>query len=523
MGASLSVSRSWQNHTPMSSPTSAPATGFGRPRGESHASPSLLDRVRRPGAVELVIALTLLGAIVRFATLNVSSVELDESATLILVRHGFGGMLSRIAHGESTPPLYYYLVWGWTRVFGAGTVGFRSMSALIGTITIPVMYLAGREISPRAGVWAAALTTVSPSMFFFSQEARTYGLLVLFSAAAFVAWQRSLREPSARHLAAWGVLSGVALLAHYFAAFLFVSEALILIRRLGWRRVWAPAGGVVLVGLALSPLAYAQRTENKTSWIEGLSLPRRVAESIKMFTVGVYGPLVLFALVLAVAISLAAVVLVLRRGSERERGGARDAALAATGAIAIPLVLAATHLVDVYDGRNVLAFWVPLAVLIAIGLGTANARRDGALLGGALCAIFLALLVSAIAIPKYRRDNWRGAAQSLSKPSGSRLIVAESHAIDPLSVYMGTLSAVKAGVPAVREVDFVALRHLRTVGPPQAAVVPSTAPTGFQPAGITRTETFAIARFRASTPTAPSLSELVRASRITSAEAVLQR
>jgi mannosyltransferase len=508
----------------MSSPASAPAAGFGGPHAESsNTGATLLDRVRRPGPVELVIGLTLLGAGVRFATLNVSSIELDESATLILVRHGFGGMLSRIAHGESTPPLYYYLVWAWTRVFGAGTVGFRSMSALIGTITIPVMYLAGREISPRVGVWAAALTTFSPSMFFFSQEARTYGLLVLFSAAAFVAWQRSLREPNGRHLGAWALLSGLALLAHYFAAFLFVSEALILIRRLGWRRVWAPIGAVVLVGLALSPLAYAQRTENKTSWIEELSLPRRVAESVKMFTVGVYGPLVLFALILALAISLAAVVLVLRRGDEHERSGARDAALAATGAIAIPLVLAATHVVDVYDGRNVLAFWVPLAVLIAVGLGTANARRDGALLGGALCAIFLALVVGAIVIPEYRRDDWRGAAQSLSKPTGSRLIVAEAHAVDPLSVYMGTLSAVKTSAPSVREVDFVALRHLRTVGPPQAAVVPSTPPAGFQLAGVTRTETFAIARFRATTPTSPSLSELVRASGIASAEAVLQR
>lgn len=507
----------------MSSSTSAPAAGLGRTLAEPRTGASLLERLRRPGPVELVVGLTLIGAIVRFATLNVSSIELDESATLILVRHGFGGMLSRIAHGESTPPLYYYLVWVWTRVFGAGTVGFRSMSALIGTLTIPVMYLAGREVSPRAGVWAALLTTVNPSMFFFSQEARTYGLLVLFSAAAFVAWQRTLREPSRRHLAAWALLSGMALLAHYFAAFLFVSEAAILIWRLGFRRVWAPAGAVVLVGLALSPLAYAQRTKNKTSWIEELPLARRVAESIKMFTVGVYGPLVLFALVIALAISLAAVVLVLRRGSERERGGARDAALAATGAIAIPLVLAATHLVDVYDGRNMLAFWVPLAVLIAIGLGTAGAKRDGALLGGALCAIFVALVVSAIAIPEYRRDNWRGAAQALSKPSGSRLIVAEAHAIDPLSVYMGTLSAVEGSAPAVREVDFVALRHLRTVGPPQAAVVPTTAPAGFQPAGVTRTETFAIARFRASTPTVPSLAGLVRASAITGAEAVLQR
>src|ERR1700677_831612 len=232
------------------------------PAGMRHGSTGELNqrraRWRNPSPVELVIALTVLGGVLRFATLNVSSIELDESATLILVHRGFSGMLSHLAKSESTPPLYYILVWAWSKVFGAGPVGFRSMSALIGTVTIPVMYLAGREISQRVGVWAAVLTTLSPSMYFFSQEARAYGLLVLFCAAAYVAWQRSLREPSTRNLAMWCALSSLSILAHYFAAFLFISEAVVLIRRIGWRRVLAPIGVGVLVGLALVPLAASQ-------------------------------------------------------------------------------------------------------------------------------------------------------------------------------------------------------------------------------------------------------------------------
>lgn len=479
-------------------------------------------RWRRPSPLELVLTLTVLGGVLRFATLNVSSIELDESATIILVHRGFGEMLSHLARSESTPPLYYILVWAWTKVFGTSVVGFRSLSALIGTITIPVMYVAGRQISPRIGVWAAILTTVSPSMYLFSQESRAYELLVLFSAVAFVAWQRALREPRTRDLALWAGMSSLAVLAHYFAAFLFISEALILIGRVGWRRAWAPTGAVVLVGLALAPLAISQRADGRTNWIEQLSLPRKLAESIKTFTVGVYGPLVLFAALLAVLIIGGAILLLLRRGEQLERRGARDAALAAGGAIALPLLLAVTHLVDVYDGHNMLAFWVPFAVLVAAGLGTAGARRGGALLGGALCAIYVAMIVAANAIPDYQRNNWRGVALALAKPEAARLIVAEAHAAMPLSIYMGPLRDVSALVPAVREVDFVALRHLRTVGPPQAAVVPLRAPTGFRAAGVTRTETFAISRFVATSATTPTFSQLVRLSAIGNAEAILQ-
>src|ERR1700684_580099 len=154
------------------SPSRAPdATAPSGSGGELKHRPA---RWQGPTPVQLVIALTLLGAVLRFATLNVSSIELDESATMILVHRGFSGMLCHLPQSESTPPLYYILVWAWTKIFGAGPVGFRSMSALIGTLTIPVMYLAGKEISQRAGVWAAILATLSPSMYFFSQEARTY-------------------------------------------------------------------------------------------------------------------------------------------------------------------------------------------------------------------------------------------------------------------------------------------------------------------------------------------------------------
>jgi mannosyltransferase len=479
--------------------------------------------VRRPSTTQLVIALTVLGGLLRFATLSVSSIELDESATLLLVHRGFSGMLSHLSQSESTPPLYYILVWAWTKVFGAGPIGFRSMSALIGTITIPVMYLAGREISPRVGVWAAILTTVSPSMFFFSQQARAYGLLVLLSAAAFVAWERALRTPSARHLALWSALSGLALLAHYFAAFLFIAEAVVLIVRLGWRRVLLPIGAVVVVGLALAPLAIHQRAEGKSNWIEQQSLPRRIAESMKIFTVGAYGPLVLFALALALLVAGCAIVLIARRGNQAERGGARDAAIVAAGAILLPLLLAATHLVDVYDGRNMLAFFVPFAVLVAAGLGAVSAPRAGTVLGAVLCVIYVTMIVAANAIPDYQRDNWRGVAHSLGKPRASRLIVAEAFSASPLSIYMGKLSDAAASVPAVHEVDFVALRHLRTVGPPQAAVVPSVAPAGFHLAGITTTESFSISRFVAASAVAPKVSELARLSGIGDAEPILQR
>jgi mannosyltransferase len=474
---------------------------------------------------QIVIALTVLTAVLRFSTLNVQSIWLDESATMILVRRGFTGMLSHLAASESAPPLYYIMVWGWTKVFGVGALGFRSFSALAGTLTVPVMYLAGRRVSPRVGLWAAALTAFNPAMYYYSQEARNYALFVLFSAVAFVLWWQALENPNGRRLALWAGASILALLTHYFAVFLFVPETLLLARRLDWRRLLLPVGAVVIVGIALLPLAASQRGNGKKSeWIEETALVSRIAETAKQFFVGVYGPLEILTALIAGLLAAATLLLVLRRTDARERRAARDVSIVAAVAVGLPLLAAATHVIDVFDGRNVIAAWVPLAVLLAIGLGAERARRAGLLIGSCLCVLSLGVIVAINLIPGYQRDNWRGAASALSSPpSSDRVIVGELYSSLPLSIYLRDARADTGSVVDTRELDFITLRTRRTGHSPEPpAVVTATGLPGFHPGGVRKTESYAVSRFVASRPIKVQVALLRRLSHEPYAEAIQQ-
>src|SRR5262249_18372677 len=151
----------------------------------------------RPSALQVVAALTLAGAALRFGTLDVQSIWGDEAITIALVHRTFGSMLSHLSSSESAPPLYYVLAWIWTKVFGTGPVAFRTLSALAGTITIPLVWACGREVSDRVAGWAGALAVVSPAMYYYSQEARVYALLIMFCAAAFLFFQRALTRGDA--------------------------------------------------------------------------------------------------------------------------------------------------------------------------------------------------------------------------------------------------------------------------------------------------------------------------------------
>src|SRR3954465_13004406 len=171
--------------------------------------------------LQLLAGITLAGALLRFATLDVQSYWLDEVATVNILRHGFGDMLSAVSAGESTPPLYYIVAWVWSKLFGTGEVGLRSLSALLGTLTIPLVYVLGRElVGRRTGLVAAALCAFNPLLVWYSQEARSYALMILLSGLTLIALIRVLDEPSGRRYALWALAAVAAVCTHYYASFL---------------------------------------------------------------------------------------------------------------------------------------------------------------------------------------------------------------------------------------------------------------------------------------------------------------
>src|SRR3954454_7715927 len=186
---------------------------------------------------QLLAVLTALAAILRFSTLHLQSFWFDQAVTVQVVLGSFGHMQSSIGGSEATPPLYYAIAWGWSRVFGHGEVGLRSLSALAGTLFVPVAYAAGKELaSRRVGVVVAALAAVNPLLIWYSQEARSYSLLALFAGLSFLLFARQLREPRDRTLVLWTLASVLAIATHYFAAFVVAPEAAWLLIRARDRR-----------------------------------------------------------------------------------------------------------------------------------------------------------------------------------------------------------------------------------------------------------------------------------------------
>ena len=202
-----------------------------------------------------LLGIVVLAALLRFTTLDVQSYWFDETVTVVdVLRPSLLATIERVPSQELAPPLYSALAWLWSRPFGAGEVGLRSLSALLGTAIVPVAYAAARRLATqRAGLIAAALVATNPLLVWYSQEARHYSLLALMAAATVLCFARALREPSRAALWWWAAACAGALATHYFAAFLIAPEAIWLL----WASRRRPAatllaaGAVAAVGAAL--------------------------------------------------------------------------------------------------------------------------------------------------------------------------------------------------------------------------------------------------------------------------------
>jgi 4-amino-4-deoxy-L-arabinose transferase-like glycosyltransferase len=452
-----------------------PAPRLDRPRlSKWHG---LMARVSAPVSADVgaVVGLVALAAAIRILTIDNQSFWTDEALTAYEAHLPFGDMIHTVQHVETTPPLYFVLVWCWAKVFGTSEIALRSISTLAGIAVVPIAYLSAKELASRwAGVIAAALVAVNPFLIWFSQEARSYMLLATLTGAGFLWFVRARRDPSHRNLAWWAVCSALALCTHFFAGFAVAPEALWLLWAARNRATWAAIGVVTLAQAAMLPFALADTTHG-TDWIAKVPPVNRLGTGLLE-----WGVSLLYrrgtpheGLAAAAALIVIVALFVLLAGDERTRQAAKVGAAVGGFVFVAPLVLGSFGQ-DYFLGRNVIPAFLPLVVVVAAACAAPRAR----VLGGALALTLLGVFAySAIQVQTHsylERPQWRNVARALGPASVTRAVLAANGTTaDPLKIYMPNVSWVQPQGKRrwVSEIDIVgATKKL-----PLAFVVPREA------------------------------------------------
>jgi hypothetical protein len=110
-----------------------------------------------------------------------------------------------------------------------------------------------------------------------------------------------------------------------------------------------------------------------------------------------------------VAVALASLAVA---GPSQERRGALMAGSQALAGLALSLVLAVVGFDDLIT-RNIIALWLPAALLVAGGLACGHVRALGVAVVAALCAIGVTAAIGVAADRNLQRPDWRCVARAL--------------------------------------------------------------------------------------------------------------
>jgi mannosyltransferase len=362
----------------------------------------------------LLALITGLAAVLRLHSLAAKSFWFDEGVSVAIARLDWYNFARILWRREANMSLYYLLLHYWLH-FGGSEYFIRTLSVLFAIASVPAIYLLGRRLfDSRVGLIAAALLTVNAYHVQYSQEARSYSLMVLLCVLSSLYFLKCLDKPSGRNRALYVVSSVLAVYAQFFSGLLVIAQwvslsfldreqaaAQIRSTRNDWRWIAllvSPAVAFVAT-TGIGPLRWVQRPGPKDLWVFALHLA------------GNGGPLLLGAFVAA---CLTALLPGLRRARRVTWESWRYRFLVLWLVFPILLVLGLSFAKPLFVPRYFI-FCLP-ALLLLVAYGVARLGRAWLIVPAALFFLVLSFRGTMGYYKRdldIQRDDWRAATSYL--------------------------------------------------------------------------------------------------------------
>jgi uncharacterized membrane protein len=364
--------------------------------------------------LRLTIALTLAGLALRLLDLGSRPLWLDEAFSAWFSDRSFHYLWHVLPTYEAHPPFFYSVLRLWRLLVGPDYTLMRGLSAVLGTLTIPIVIgivfeqerQAPTEHPMLRAAMAGFLTACSPMFMVISQEARPYPLLTFAYSIAILSLLRLVRELEFGGPGRWrtwillGASTTLTGWSHALGILYAISIALALLPV--WLTARMTAAGMVRAGTTavLSCAIYlpclimmSGRAEDwSTNWLRwepGMFLP----ELLALYTVPVE------ALSVASAIAAVMMVLLFKRAlgaSWASRGWNSDRLMLLLWLGPPMLAALISALVEpVFLARTLSGTLIPAYLVLAGTIARTRDERERRLI---VCALCIPLVPAALAI-----------------------------------------------------------------------------------------------------------------------------
>ncbi len=180
-----------------------------------------------------ILLLTLIGFALRLAYLGQQSLWYDEAFSWAVAHAEPSVFWAALLSDGVHPPGYYLLLRESLVFFGTSEFALRFLSAVAGSLAVPLVWRLGRALgNGRWGLAAGLLLALNPFALWYAQEARMYSLLLCLTIAAGYAFWKLVTQPTPARWLGLALISALSFAVHYFALVSSLAQFVYLVANL---------------------------------------------------------------------------------------------------------------------------------------------------------------------------------------------------------------------------------------------------------------------------------------------------
>ncbi len=172
----------------------------------------------------LLFLIFLLGLVLRIYDLGSESMWVDEEVSVAVAKLDLVALIKyNFLNDQNHPPLYFAILHYGVLIFGDSEFASRLPSAIFGSFSIIAIYMVGRlAFNKNVGLLAALILATSTFHISYSQEARSYSLLVFLTLLSYYFYLKIVSSKKRSYFLGYILSSVLILYTHYFG-FLIVA------------------------------------------------------------------------------------------------------------------------------------------------------------------------------------------------------------------------------------------------------------------------------------------------------------
>jgi len=178
----------------------------------------------------MLLAILLLGLFLRIYDLSKESIWYDEAGSVMYAELNIFQLLETVASHDCTPPLYYVILHYWIGLFGESEFTIRLFSVIISLSSIYVLYKVGTLLfNKNVGLLSSLILAVSSFHIYYTQEARSYGLMVLLTLLSFYFLIKILKKRKLAASIGYIIASILLMYTHLYGLFVVIAQNIFLL------------------------------------------------------------------------------------------------------------------------------------------------------------------------------------------------------------------------------------------------------------------------------------------------------